>query len=76
MVAIVSGMYRNGHVELLEIPTGITEGRVRVVMSDDRSSIQEEQRLLFGKYSGARQSSLNDFADAEWNDQREGLHGS
>ena len=70
MVAVVSGVSRNGHVELLETPTGITEGLVRVVMSDDRHGVQREQCLVFGKYSAGRQSTLDDFAVAEWTDQR------
>ena len=76
MVAVVSGVYRNGHVELLELPPGITEGPVRVVMSDNRPSVLDQQCLRFGKYSLGRQSTLEDFADAEWSKQRDESHGS
>ena len=65
MTAIVPGLFRHGLLELLEVPQGLREGSVRVVLIQEDG--QPSPRLLtFGKYQGSNLSSPESFQDAEW----------
>ncbi len=71
MPATVTGIYRQGKIELLETPKGVQEGRVLV-------TIQEESKpapcyLTRGKYktTTTRMSTPEDFKDAEWHGEEE-----
>jgi hypothetical protein len=70
MTAIVTGVYREGKLELLEMPLGLREGRVRVVLTEENpESVEEPHRLIYGKYKDypGRESTLEDFRETEWN---------
>jgi hypothetical protein len=73
MTVIVPGVYKHGKVELLETPTGLREGRVRVMLTEEPEPEPkpELQHLVFGKYSGGRDITLEDFKDAEWHGEAE-----
>ena len=71
MAAIVPGVYKQGKVELLETPTGLREGRVRVMLIEEPEPRPEPQYLVFGKYSGGKDLTLEDFRDAEWHGEPE-----
>lgn len=66
MTAIVAGIYKEGKIELLEAPTGLREGRVRVVLIEEENPRGSSRYLTFGKYQSGPMSSLDDFKDAEW----------
>lgn len=66
MTTIVSGMYKNGKVDLLETPSGLHEGRVRVVLISEDNVPLSTCLLTYGKYSSGQMSKLDDFHDAEW----------
>jgi hypothetical protein len=70
MTAIVAGIYRQGKLELLETPAGLREGPVQVVLMQDE--VRPAPRYLtFGKYREGRESTLEDFKDAEWRGEEE-----
>ena len=71
MTAIVAGIYRQGKLELLEKPTGLREGRVRVVLTEESEQKPEPRYLVRGKYQGGRMSTLEDFKEAEWHGEEE-----
>ena len=71
MTAIVAGIYRQGKLELLEKPTGLREGRVRVVLTEEAEQKPEPRYLVRGKYKGGRMSTLEDFKEAEWHGEEE-----
>jgi hypothetical protein len=71
MTAIVAGIYRQGKLELLETPTGLREGRVRVVLTEEPEQKPEPRYLVRGKYKGERMSTLEDFKEAEWHGEEE-----
>ena len=54
MTATVAGMYKEGKLELLEIPKGLREGRVRVVLTEEAKTEEPKeatpQYLVRGKY--------------------------
>ncbi|MCA6597803.1 MAG: hypothetical protein ACK53E_19060 [Pseudanabaena sp.] len=61
------GIYRNGKIELAEIPQDITESQVFVTFFKPQSVILANQFMSFGMFSGSQQSTEADFRDAEFN---------
>ncbi len=72
MPTLLQGEYREGVVTLRERPTGIVDGRVRVLLLPEHDPTSAPRMLRFGKYRGERMSKLEDFREAEWHG-REGL---
>lgn len=70
MTLTIEGVYTQGKVELLEIPQGVKEGRVRVTLTQEDTAIAPRY-LVRGKYKGERMSTLEGFADAEWHGEEE-----
>jgi len=67
MLQTIQGMYRNGKVELAEIPKDITESQVFVTFFKPQSVSRATQFMSFGMFSGSQQSTEADFRDAEFN---------
>lgn len=67
MLQTIQGIYRNGKVELAEIPKDITESQVFVTFFKPQSVIVANQFMSFGMFSGSQQSTEADFRDAEFN---------
>ncbi len=70
MTAIVAGIYKQGKLELLETPTGLRDGRVRVVLIEEEPN-PAPRYLQFGKYKGDKDTTLEDFKEAEWHGEEE-----
>lgn len=66
MNATVEGVYKDGHMELLEVPKGIAEDRVVVTIAQQKRGPARQQLLQYGKYSEGRMSTEEDFKIAEW----------
>lgn len=66
MLQTIQGIYRNGKVELAEIPTDITESQVFVTFFKPQSASLASQFMTFGMFSGSQQSTEADFRDAEF----------
>jgi hypothetical protein len=75
MTAILEGVYKQGKIELLEVPEGVPEGRVRVILMPPAPL--PPRPLTFGKYRAGRVSSLDDFRAAQWHgdEERDTPHG-
>ncbi len=71
MAALVPGIYKQGKIELLEIPTGVREGRVRVLLLEESEPTPKPRYLVYGKYAGGRDIALEDLKDAEWHGEAE-----
>ena len=69
MTATVTGVYKEGKLELLEVPKGLREGCVRVVLTEDEATENKPQYLVFGKYPG--DTPLEAFKEAEWHGEEE-----
>ncbi|MBD2175654.1 hypothetical protein H6F42_01810 [Pseudanabaena sp. FACHB-1998] len=67
MLQTIQGIYRNGKVELAEIPQDITESQVFVTFFKPESVNRASQFMSFGMFSGSQQSTEADFRDAEFN---------
>ena len=67
MLQTIQGIYRNGKIELAEIPQDITESQVFVTFFKPESVSRTSQFMSFGMFSGSQQSTEADFRDAEFN---------
>ncbi|NJM74586.1 MAG: hypothetical protein HC852_01075 [Acaryochloridaceae cyanobacterium RU_4_10] len=77
MLQAIEGIYKDGKVELTEKPQGISEGRVIVTFLSVHSSPGNTQLMTFGVFSGANQSTEEDFKLAEFSgDIEDGLDWS
>ncbi len=71
MTTMVTGIYRDGKIELLETPIGVREGRVRVLLTEDEDQKPAPRYLVRGKYKGSKDTTLDDFRDAQWHGEPE-----
>jgi hypothetical protein len=70
MMTVVAGYYKQGRIELLEIPEGVREGPVRVMLIEEAAK-PAPRYLVRGKYKGSKDTTLEDFKDAEWHGEEE-----
>ena len=70
MTSIVSAIYREGKLELLEVPVGIHDGKVRLIVIEDNETPKGSTPLQFGKYRTGTMSTEDDFVVAEWRDDK------
>jgi hypothetical protein len=70
MLQAVEGIYRNGTIELLEVPQQIEESRVLVTFLTP-AKVKESVMLRFGMFGGEPKSTEEDFAIAEFHEDFE-----
>ena len=74
MLQAIEGVYKDGNVELAERPQGISESRVIVTFLSTHTLSKNTQFMTFGMFSGANQSTEDDFKLAEFSgDVEDGL---
>ena len=66
MLTAIKGVYKNGAVELAEVPTGISESRVIVMFLQADSTPQAKAMMQFGMFAGLNQSTEQDFRSNEF----------
>jgi hypothetical protein len=71
MIQTIQGIYRNGKIELLEPPQGITESQVYVTFVPQMPSTTTQHLMTFGMFSGVQQSTEADFQEAEFHGDAE-----
>lgn len=71
MLTTIEGIYKNGHVELLEKPGESQEVPVLVTFLEPQSNKAAGQMLQYGKYAGSRMTNEEDFKIAEWHGESE-----
>jgi hypothetical protein len=75
MTQAVEGIYRNGVIELLEVPQGIQESRVLITFLP--APLHPAKMITLGMYKGDRPSTEADFKIAEFQgDAEDGLDWS
>lgn len=69
-VETIEGIYRDGAVHLSKQPEGVQEAQVMVIFLTHSAPqpLTQGTGLVYGKYSGGRQSSEDDFVLAEWHE--------
>jgi hypothetical protein len=70
----IPGIYRNGEIELLETPQGITESQVFVTFLTPQLSSTTLYLMSFGMFSGVLQSTEADFKEAFQGDADDALN--
>ena len=72
MSTIVEGIYKEGVIQLLQTPAGLSEGRVRVIVMPEADGSQPPPRMMtFGMLGTGDMSTLEDFKEAEWHGENE-----
>jgi hypothetical protein len=69
MTAVVSGIFAKGKLELLESPTGIHDGKVRVIVIQESEPRTATTQMQYGKYRSGTMSTEDDFAVAQWSEK-------
>ncbi len=70
MTAIVEVVYKQGRIELLQVPQGLAEGRVRLILIAQDPLKPTPSFLTYGMYPGDT-TTLEDFRGAEWHGEEE-----
>ncbi|MDF5722884.1 MAG: hypothetical protein PUP91_20895 [Rhizonema sp. PD37] len=77
MLQSIEGVYKNGKIELSELPSDVSESRVIVTFLEQKKNKQKRQIIQFGMFSGNKQSTEEDFKIAEFREDIEDeLHWS
>lgn len=71
MLQSIEGIYKDGKVELAELPTDISESQVIVTFLATKNRLQHPQMMTFGMFSGKNQSTEEDFRIAEFHGDKE-----
>jgi hypothetical protein len=72
MTTIVSRIYKQGKIELLETPAGLRESRVRVVLTEEEEPKPAARYLEYGKYKvEGKDTPPKAFEEAEWHGEPE-----
>jgi hypothetical protein len=69
MLQAIEGVYRNGRIELTEIPEGIAEGQMVMTFLSVVPVSQANQMITLGMFKGDCQSTEADFQEAEYHDE-------
>ncbi len=75
MILIIEGKFKDGKVELNEMPKGLSEAKVLVTFLGPAEPARKPQMMQFGQFSGPddKMSNDEDFRGAEWRgDQTDG----
>ncbi|MBD2691273.1 hypothetical protein [Anabaena catenula] len=71
MLQAIEGIYKDGKVELKELPSDISESLVIVTFLKSEKNQQKNQMMKFGMFSGNNQSTEADFEIAEFHGDSE-----
>ena len=71
MATRVTGVYKDGRIDLLETPCGLREGKVLVTIVRIDNSGVAPRHLVPGKYQTGQMSTEEDFKIAEWHGEDE-----
>ncbi len=66
MLQSIKGVYKDGKVELTELPSDISESLVIVTFLESKTAQQPQQMMQFGMLSGNQLSTEADFQIAEF----------
>ncbi|BBD68138.1 hypothetical protein NIES4072_45500 [Nostoc commune NIES-4072] len=77
MLQSIEGMYKNGNIELSELPSDVLESRVIVTFLERKKPQSQKRIMQLGMFSGNNQSTEKDFQFTEFHgDTEDGLDWS
>ena len=62
----IAGTYKNGLIQLAELPSNIQESKVIVTFLDNPERHPTDRLMILGMFSGQNQSTHEDFSIAEF----------
>jgi hypothetical protein len=71
MLQAIEGIYKDGKIELKELPSNISESIVIVTFLESKTLAPKKQIMQFGMFSGNQQSTPADFEIAEFHGDSE-----
>jgi len=66
MLKSVEGIYKDGKIELSELPSDVKQSRVIVTFLEPESVEHNSQMITFGMFARSNQSTEDDFKIAEF----------
>ncbi len=75
MITTVEGVYKQGKIELHEIPVGLQEARVLVTFLPKAAVPSSSRPMVYGQFAGEHMSTEDDFRIAEWSGDAEDRNG-
>lgn len=66
MLRTIEGLYKEGKIELLELPTDITHAKVLVTFLTTVEKPELPRAMRYGQFAGEVLSTEEDFRMAEW----------
>lgn len=74
MLQSIEGIYKNGEIQLAELPLHVSESLVIVTFLEPKITPKQKRMMQFGMFSGNQQSTEADFEIAEFHgDSEDGL---
>ncbi|MFN6517742.1 MAG: hypothetical protein RMY29_025105 [Nostoc sp. CreGUA01] len=74
MLQSIEGVYKNGNIQLSELPSDVSESRVIVTFLEPQKVKFPKQIMQFGMFYGNKQSTEKDFQITEFHgDTEDGL---
>lgn len=67
MLKSVEGIYKDGKIELSELPSDVIQSRVILTFLESETVEQNSQMITFGMFAGSNKSTEEDFKIAEFN---------
>ncbi|MCJ8282168.1 MAG: hypothetical protein MJK14_20620 [Rivularia sp. ALOHA_DT_140] len=66
MLKSVEGIYKDGKIELSELPSDVKQSRVIVTFLESEPAEKKSKMITFGMFAGSNQSTEEDFKIAEF----------
>ncbi|MEI1374504.1 hypothetical protein PQG02_20020 [Nostoc sp. UHCC 0926] len=77
MLQSIEGVYKNGNIQLSDLPSDVSESRVIVTFLEPKKPQTQKQIMRLGMFSGNKQSTKKDFQITEFHkDIEDGLDWS
>ncbi|MEK7729095.1 MAG: hypothetical protein AAB354_11830 [candidate division KSB1 bacterium] len=71
MITTVAGIYKQGKVELFDLPLGVDESHVLITFLPHALPQTTPRRMVYGQFSGKHVSTEEDYRIAEWRGEAE-----
>lgn len=71
MITTVEGIYKQGKIELFDLPIGVHESRVLITFLPKAIAPTMPRQMVYGQFKGEQMSTEDDFRLAEWRGEAE-----
>lgn len=71
MITTVEGIYKQGKIELFDLPIGVHESRVLITFLPKAIAPMMSRQMVYGQFKGEQMSTEDDFRLTEWRGEAE-----